>query len=181
VALGFQKGAFTAPRRIVSIEDAAEKVAGWFEGMIEVPCKPLPTQPEAAALLECAFMLVADGEFDEETAGLVAVLREWLEFWSFLLSDLADPAQKPGKCEMYAALLTKARDIERRGYTAMHAIHQARSPLGIVPVGTIVFFPKLTDPGAAKRRSFLVQAEVSFPDEGPIVAKPDQADGKGRP
>jgi hypothetical protein len=57
---------------------------------------------------------------------------------------------------MYADLLSKVRDIERRGYTALHAIYQAQSPLGPAPVGMIAFFPKLTDPGAAKRRSLLV-------------------------
>jgi transcriptional regulator with XRE-family HTH domain len=178
VALGFQKGAFTVPRRLLSIQEAAEKVAGWFEGLMEVPCKPLRTQPEAAALLDCAFMTVCEGEFDEQTSLQVACLREWLEFWSFLLSDLADPARGPGKREIYADLLSTVRDIESRGYTALHAVYKAQSPLGLAPVGMIAFFPKLTDPGAVKRRSLLVPTEVCAGDDDFVPGDVGRIDGE---
>lgn len=162
-ALGFQKGAFTDPRRILPPEEAAEKVEEMFEGMMMVPCRPLRTQPEATAILDCAFMTVPQGQFDTETAAYVAALREWLELWSFLLSDLTNPDRPVRKREIYTDLLAKVRDIERRGYTALHAVYEAKSPFGPAPVSMIAFFPKLTDPAAAKRRFLFVPAEVQMP------------------
>lgn len=50
--------------------------------------------------------------------------------------------------------------VERRGYTALHATYDADSRFGRVKVAVIAFFPKLTDPGAAKREVVFVPADL---------------------
>ena len=64
------------------------------------------------------------------------------------------------KREIYTSLLADVQAVERRGYTALHATYDADSRFGPVKVAVVAFFPKLTDPGAAKREFVLVPANL---------------------
>ncbi|KAA0686243.1 MULTISPECIES: helix-turn-helix domain-containing protein [Azospirillum] len=160
VALEFKEGDFHRPRSRRGFDESLMETMRFFEGRLAVPCAPLKTQPQAAALLGCQAYLVDDGRCTPDAAEAVAILRENLDVYSFMLSDLAGPGEPVKKREIYTSLLADVQAVERRGYTALHTTYDADSRFGPVKVAVIGFFPKLTDPGAAKREFVLVPTHI---------------------
>jgi DNA-binding XRE family transcriptional regulator len=161
VALGFKEGDFHRPRTRRSFDEAMLETMKFFEGTVAVPCAPLKTQPQAVALLNCHAYLIDDGRCSPDADEAVAILRENLGFYSFVLSELADPVKPVKRRDIYTSLLADVQAVERRGYTALHATYEANSQLGPITVALIAFFPKLTDPGAAKREFLFAPASFS--------------------
>ncbi|WP_205215700.1 helix-turn-helix domain-containing protein [Azospirillum brasilense] len=162
VALRFEVGDFHRPRRLRSFEEALAHVTEFFAGKVAVPCAPLKTQPQAAALLGCHCYLVDDGRCTQDVAESVAILRGNLNFYSCALGDLAIPGETVKKRDIYTSFLADVRAVERRGYNALHATYEADTRIGAWNVGVIAFFPKLTDPGAAKREFVFVPAALNI-------------------
>lgn len=161
VALNFSEGDFHRPRSRRDVDEAFAATARFFESKLTVPCAPLKTQLQAADLLSCQASLIDDGRCTLDAAEVITVLRENLDFYSFVLSNVAELGEPVKKREIYASLLADVHTVERRGYTALHAIYEAGSHLGPVKVAVIAFFPKLTDPGAAKREVVFVPSFIS--------------------
>ena len=61
VALEFKEGDFHCPRSRRSFDESLMETMRFFESKPPVPCAPLKTQPQAAALLSCQAYLVGDG------------------------------------------------------------------------------------------------------------------------
>lgn len=160
VALNFNTGDFHRPRSRRDVDEAVAVTARFFESKLTVTCAPLKTQPQAAELLGCNAYLVDDGRCTPDTAEAVASLRENLGFYCSVLHDPMGLDEPVKKREIYTSLLADVHAIERRGYTALHAIYEADSDLGPVKVAVIAFFPRLTDPGAAKREVVFVPARI---------------------
>ena len=169
-ALQLQAEDFIRPRRIRSAEEALKKALEFFEGRVIVPAERLCRGAQLARILDAHVMLVDDGRCDDATRAAMARLREWLLFGTFALGMSQDPAVhnvKLGRDERKRILddiLSEVVALERRGYTALMTVYDAEMPfMGKQPLGVIAFFPKLTDPAAAKR-AFLV-AQTTFSSE----------------
>ena len=87
------------------------------------------------------------------------ILAEWLALASFIAADMfedSSPSER-GRRDLYNDVLECVTDIERRSPTVLSDVMKAPQP--IVPdfSGAIVSVtPRLTDPGAPKRRRVLV-------------------------
>ncbi len=160
VALDFKEGDFHRPRPGRCIDESLLQTMRFFEGKMGVPCVPLKTQPQAATLLNCNAYLVDDGRCTPDAAEAIASLRENLGFYRSALHDPMGLDEPVKKREIYTSLLADVQAVERRGHMALHATYDADSRFGRVKVAVIAFFPKLTDPGAAKREVVFVPADL---------------------
>jgi hypothetical protein len=108
------------------------------------------------------------GEGYEEDA---ADLCEWLDLAAFLLASeepgsIVDLGQREPvrRRQLYADVLRCARDIERRGQAVAlagtYAAETGRPDLPRMDVALVVFFPRLSDPGAVKRRTLFAPARI---------------------
>lgn len=171
LALHFQPDDLIRPRSVASVDEALDKALKFFEGRIITSAERLCRRPQLARLLDAHVMLVDDGRCDEATRATIPALREWLGLGSFALGMSQDPNLPNEKLtrgerkKLLDDILAEVAKIERRGYTALMTVYEADMPLmGKQPLGVIAFFPKLTDPAAAKR-SFLVAQAAFRPDE----------------
>lgn len=163
VALGYKEGDFTEPRVPLSQEEAAQKLIDGlspFTDRVQVPVRALRTQPQASALARCHYYLVDGTQLGETYQNDIANLREWLDLTAFILGQEKKPSfgrERPAhRRELYAKILETTQDIERRAYAvALCGTYIAKTNLALMPtveVALIAFFPKLTDPGAVKRK-----------------------------
>lgn len=160
VALEFKEGDFHRPRPRRSVDKSLLQTMRFFEGKLTVPCVPLRTQPQVAALLGCDAYVVDDGRCMPHAAEAIASLRENLGFYRSALREPLGLDEPVKKREIYTSLLADVQAVERRGYTALYATYDADSRFGPVKVAVIAFFPKFTDPGAAKREVVFVPTDL---------------------
>jgi hypothetical protein len=103
--------------------------------------------------------------YDDDIAGL----QEWLDLASFILSDIAEPLpSERGRRDLYNDILTHIGNLERRGLTVLSGVMPA--PQHRLPnwkVGVVSITPRLTDPGAAKRRHLTVDRRIVALPSGP--------------
>lgn len=182
VALGYNIGDFTKPRVPLRAEELAEMLsrsASLFEGRVEVPVRPLRTQPQVAALADCHCYLIDGSHLGETYRDQMEALREELDIIAFLRTHANEPSfkrdHKIRRRQLYARLLKTVKAIEvRAGAVALSGIYTARTDVQIMPsaeVGIIAFFLRAVDPGAVKRR-------VLFPPETLDLSAAWQADGE---
>ena len=155
-ALGCGPGYFTAPRRRISADEVAEKFVDKYGELEPVRVKPLRAQRQVRELAMCDGCLVHRPDIGSAYDDQVSNLTEWLDLASFILSE-PDPRKKDRRRELYEGILTCVRDLEARGVTVLSGVMNA--PQEGMPdwkVGIISLTPKLSDPGAAKRRVILV-------------------------
>ena len=89
----------------------------------------------------------------------LANLTEWLDLACFILSTKIErmSASERGRRDLYNDILGCIREIEKRGLTVLSGVMNA-SQEGIPDwkVAVISVTPKLSDPGALKRRHVFV-------------------------
>lgn len=172
-ALGYPAGAFSEPRVPLTreqLEQTLDESLAPFAGRIQVPVRSLRTQPQAAALARCHCYLVDGSQLGETYQGDVDSLREWLDLTAFILGQeervSLDRDRPIRRRALYADILRAAQDIERRAYAvALSGIYVAKTNVALMPtvdVGLIAFFPKLTDPGAVKRKVLLTPESIDL-------------------
>ncbi|MFP5516442.1 MAG: helix-turn-helix domain-containing protein, partial [Alphaproteobacteria bacterium] len=134
VALEFKEGNFHRPRPRRSVGESLLQTMRFFEGKLAVPCVPLKTQPQVAALLGCDAYVVDDGRCTPDADEAIASLRESLGFYRSALREPLGLDEPVKKREIYTSLLADVQAVERRGYTALHATYDADSRFGRVKV-----------------------------------------------
>jgi len=80
VALGFPADYLTTPRRKLSEQEAMQRLAdsvAWMEGMVEVPLTQLTMERQLRELASTD-MIVLGSDLDDDAAGDLDELREWL-------------------------------------------------------------------------------------------------------
>jgi hypothetical protein len=119
----------------------------------------------------CDAILIHRPEVSEVYDDDIAGLQEWLDLASFSLSDIAEPLRADrGRRDLYNDVLTCIRNLERRGLTVLSGVMPApqhRLPHWKVAIVSIT--PRLTDPGATKRRHLMVDRRVVALPSGPTV------------
>ena len=176
VALGQEAGAFTEPRVPLGAEAALAKLeesAKPFENRVAVAMRPLRGHRQVAALARTHLYIVDAARLGEGYEEDAADLREWLDLAAFLLaSGEPDSITDLGRREpirrrrLYEDVLRCARDIERRGravaLAGTYTTETGRADLPRLDVALVAFFPKPSDPGAAKRRTLFAPARVDL-------------------
>lgn len=86
VALGFPADYLTTPRRKLSEQEAMQRLAdsvAWMEGMVEVPFTQLTMERQLRELASTD-MIVLGSDLDDDAAGDLDELREWLDLIGFM-------------------------------------------------------------------------------------------------
>lgn len=175
-ALGHEAGAFTEPRVPLTAEASLarlEEAAKPFEDRVPVAVRPLRGHRQVAALARTHLYIVDAARLAEDHEEDVANLREWLDLAAFLLeAEEPDSIIDLGRCEptrrrrLYEDVLRCAQDIERRGravaLAGTYTAETGRADPPRLDVALVAFFPKASDPGAAKRRTLFAPARVDL-------------------
>jgi transcriptional regulator with XRE-family HTH domain len=158
-ALGYEAGYFTRPRIPTSPEDATARMVETYSNLETVPVAPMRSHRAVREAARCDAYLVHRPGVPDAYAGDIANLQEWLDLASFVLSDIADGGSlgERGRRDLYNDILASVRELERRGLTVLCGVMSA--PQDRLPdwkVAVISITPRITDPGAAKRRHIMV-------------------------
>ncbi|RVJ47352.1 hypothetical protein [Sinorhizobium meliloti] len=178
LALGYEMGAFHAPRIPLDPDQAAEEVADTLGNLEQVAVAPMKTHRAVREAMSCQAFLVHRPEVPDTYDQDIANLVEWLDFASFSLAEeFRDHAgEMPARRQLYTDILDCVIKMERRGLTVLVGVMYAPQPkLPNWKVAILSISPKLTDPGAVKRsqvfvdRRNIVLQNMSFGDIGSII------------
>jgi transcriptional regulator with XRE-family HTH domain len=159
IALGYESGYFTTPRRRKSAEEVGAELQEDWGQMEAVEVKPLRTQPHMRQLIDCHAYLVHRPGVGEEFDGDIENLTEWLDLASFIVNSRyeSDNAREVRRRELYASILRCVQHLARRGLSVLAGVMPApQEGLPEWKVAIISVTPKATDPGAFKRRAVFV-------------------------
>lgn len=158
-ALGHESGAFTTPRLPIGPEKAAEQMAETYGHLEPVAVAPMKTHKAIRDAAKCQAYLIHRPEVPDTYDDDIANLGEWLDLASFILSDIVEdptPSER-GRRDLYNDILKCVAELERRGLTVLSGVMAAPQPgLPDWNVAIVSVTPRLTDPGAPKRRHVLV-------------------------
>lgn len=135
--------------------------------------RPLRGHHQVAALARTHLNLIDVGRLGDTHDNDVATLREWLDLVSFVLvSEDEDSILRTDRGvsaawrKLYDDVLGSVRELECRARAvALAGIYKAATGLAMMPmadVALVAFFPKLSDPGAVKRRVLFVPARMNL-------------------
>lgn len=157
-ALGYQRGAFTTPRLPIGPEKAAEQMVETYGHLEPVAVAPMKTHKAIRDAARCQAYLIHRPEVPDAYDADIANLGEWLDLASFILSDTMEelPSER-GRRDLYNDILACVAELERRGLTVLSGVMTAPQPgLPDWKVAIVSVTPRLTDPGAPKRRHVMV-------------------------
>jgi len=161
-AFGYDAGYFTAPRLPLGADEAAASLVDTYSHLEIVPVVPMTTHRAVRDAARCDAVLIHRPEVPEAYNDDIAGLQEWLDLASFILSDIVEPPpSERGRRDLYNDILTCVGNLERRGLTVLSGVMPA--PQDRLPdwkVAVVSITPRLTDPGAAKRRHLMVDRRV---------------------
>jgi transcriptional regulator with XRE-family HTH domain len=161
-AFGYDAGYFTAPRLPLGADEAAASLVDTYSHLEIVPVVPMTTHRAVRDAARCDAVLIHRPEVPEAYDDDIAGLQEWLDLASFILSDIVEPPpSERGRRDLYNDILTCVGNLERRGLTVLSGVMPA--PQDRLPdwkVAVVSITPRLTDPGAAKRRHLMVDRRV---------------------
>ncbi|MGH6811787.1 MAG: helix-turn-helix domain-containing protein [Methylocella sp.] len=169
--LGREPGYFTAPRYRLGPEQAVASLVETFGEMQPVAVAPMNTHRQVREAASCHAFLMHRPDVPEDYDADLANLTEWLDLACFVLSTKIErtSASERGRRDLYSDILGCIREIEKRGLTVLSGVMNA--PQEGVPdwkVAVISVTPKLSDPGASKRRLIFVDRRlVAVPPCGP--------------
>ncbi|OWV99549.1 helix-turn-helix transcriptional regulator [Rhizobium sp. R693] len=170
LALGYEKGAFHEPRLPIGPEAVAEQMVETYAHLEAVDVVPMKTQRAVREVAQCQAFLVHSPGVPDTYDQDIAALTEWLDFASFVLSDdieIEGGGDIPRR-RLYNDILACVMELERRGLTVLSGVMSAPQPgLPGWNVAVLSITPKLTDPGAAKRKQvFVDRRHVAMPSLG---------------
>ncbi len=149
--------------------EAAASLVDTYSHLEVVPVAPMTTHRAVRDAARCDAVLIHRPEVPEAYDDDIAGLQEWLDLASFILSDIAEPPpSERGRRDLYNDILTCVGNLERRGLTVLSGVMPA--PQDRLPdwkVAVVSITPRLTDPGAAKRRHLMVDRRVVTLPSGP--------------
>jgi transcriptional regulator with XRE-family HTH domain len=161
--LGREPGYFTAPRFRLGPEQTAARLVETFGEMEAVAVAPMNTHRQVRETASCHAFLMHRPDVPEMYDADLDNLAEWLDLASFILSREFESAPEPerGRRDLYNDILRCIREIEKRGLTVLSGVMNA--PQEGIPdwkVAIISVTPKLSDPGALKRKHVLVDRRI---------------------
>ncbi len=165
-AFGYEAGYFTAPRIPLPREEEIATLLEQYSNLEVVPVSRMRTHRAIRNAAQCQAHLIHRPNVPESYDAGIETLREWLDLAAFELSDLIDhrfPSNR-GRRALYDGILGCVRELERRGLTVLTGVMDA--PQEGFPewkVAVVSITPKLTDPGAGKRRHFMVDRRIVGP------------------
>jgi transcriptional regulator with XRE-family HTH domain len=158
-ALGYERGAFTMPRMPIGQEKAGERIVETYGYLEPVPVSPMKTHKAVREAAKCQAYLIHRPDVSDTYDDDIANLGEWLDLASFILADIVEdpmPSER-GRRDLYNDILKCVAELERRGLTVLSGVMEAPQPgLSDWKVAIISVTPRLTDPGAPKRRHVMV-------------------------
>jgi len=161
-AFGYEAGYFTTPRLPLGADETAASLVETYSHLEIVPVAPMKTHRAVRDAARCDAFLIYRPGVPETYNDDIANLQEWLDLASFLLSDIAEPPpSERGRRDLYNDILACVGNLERRGLTILSGVMSA--PQDCLPdwkVAVISITPRLTDPGAVKRRHLMVDRRV---------------------
>lgn len=168
LALGYDKGAFHEPRLPIGPEAVAEQMVDTYAHLEAVDVVPMKTQRAVRQAAHCQAFLVHSPGVPDTYDQDIAALTEWLDFASFALSNDIDieGGEEVSRRDLYNDILKCVAELERRGLTVLSGVMPAPQPgLPDWTVAVVSITPKLTDPGAAKRKQvFVDRRHVAMPN-----------------
>jgi transcriptional regulator with XRE-family HTH domain len=167
--LGYEPGRFTAPRLRLDPEQAAASLVETFGEMEAVAVAPMNTHRQVREAARCHAFLMHRPDVPEVYDADLANLTEWLDLACFTAEFGRVSTSKRGKRDLYNDILGRIREIEKRGLTVLSGVMNA--PQEGIPdwkVAVISVTPKLSDPGALKRRHVFVDRRI-------VALRPQQA------
>lgn len=153
-------------------EELAARMVETYSNLEAVPVVPMKSHRAVREAARCDAFLVHRPGVPDTFDGDIEALQEWLDLASFILSDIADggsPSER-GRRDLYNDILGCVRELERRGLTVLCGVMSA--PQDRLPdwkVAIVSITPRLTDPGAAKRRHVMVDRRVIAFPSGPVA------------
>ncbi|AOO85148.1 hypothetical protein BHK69_31160 (plasmid) [Bosea vaviloviae] len=162
-AFGYEAGYFTAPRLPLPPEEAAAAMTETYSNLEPVAVAPMKSHRAVREAARCDAYLIHRPGVPDTYDDDIANLAEWLDLASFVLSELiaAGPSMEGRRRELYNGILASVGELERRGLTILSGVMSA--PQDRLPdwkVAVVSITPRLTDPGAAKRRHLMVDRRV---------------------
>lgn len=158
-ALGYPSGAFTTPRLPLEPGQTGEALLDHLGHLEPVAVVPMRTQKSVRDAARCSAFIIHKPDVPEMFDGEIAELAQWLDFAGFALSDLVEvpSTARRGRRELYGDILNHVAGLEKRGLTVLSGVMPAPQPgLPDWSVAILSITPRLTDPGAAKRRHIMV-------------------------
>lgn len=169
-ALGYEAGAFTEPRIPTSPEQAAAEFADQYAEMEPVEVRLFETHRQVRMVAQSQAYLIHRPELGPAYDDQIRGLTEWLDLVSFAMGpnafDIGEPVRRRALCD---DVLSAVADFRRRGVTVLVGVVNA--PLPRMPewkVAIISLTPKLSDPGAPKRRAIFVDKRCLQPGSGSL-------------
>ena len=161
-AFGYDAGYFTKPRVPLRENEAAASLVDTYGNLEAVGVFPMKTHQAVREAARCDAFLIHRPEVPEAYDADIESLKEWLDLASFVLSDFARGSSADGgRRDLYNDVLGRIRDMERRGLTVLSGVMPApQEGLPDWKVAIIAVSPKLTDPGAVKRRHIMVDRRI---------------------
>jgi transcriptional regulator with XRE-family HTH domain len=169
-ALGYEPGAFTDPRVPIPREQAVAQIADEYGRMEAVAVRPFRTQAQVRMVAATQALLFHRPELGPAYDDQVGGLQEWLELASMVLGPQAiDGGEPDRRRELCRDILGAVSELECRGVTVLVGVIDA--PVKGFPdwkVAILSLTPRLSDPGAPKRRIVLVDRTMVRPGPGYI-------------
>jgi len=158
-ALGYDSGAFTAPRLPIGRDEAARQIVEKFGHLEYVPVSRMKTHKSVREAAKCDAFLLHHPNVPDTHDEDIETLKEWLDLASFILSEneVNTGSSDRGRRELYKKILLHVTDLERHGLTVLSGVMEASPPeLPDWKVAIVSVTPRLTDPAASKRRFLMV-------------------------
>jgi len=158
IALGYETGYFTTPRRAIAREEANAQLQDSFGHLEPVRVFPMRSHRSIREAAGCHAFLIHDPGVPESLRPDILNLGEWLDLASFILSkELEQEIEGRGRRALYNDILECVRSLEKQGYTVLSGVTAA--PQEGIPdwkVAVISVTSKATDPAAIKRQYLFV-------------------------
>lgn len=156
-AFGRDAGFFTEPRIPLGADEVLENLVESYGHLETVAVSPMTTQRAVREAARCDGLLIHRPNVPDAYDADIETLREWLDLLSFELADFIEGHPTGKRRALYDDVLNCIRDLERRGLAILSGVMSAH---GEIKIAVISITPKLSDPGAAKRKHVFVNRRV---------------------
>ena len=162
-AFGFAAGYYFKPRKTLTTADAAEKIVEDYGDTEAASVEPFALHRHVREASDCHALIVLGPNLSSAYDGDIATLKEWMELAAYVLSNDVEPAKDAPsrRREFCDSVIAHVRAMERRGLTILFGTMSApwRGPT-FLKVVVLAISPKLSDLGASKRRTVLVNRKA---------------------
>lgn len=158
IALGYEAGHMTQPRRRKSTAEASKDLSEKLGHLEVVDVERFSKEAQVRSAGNCQSILVHQPSVPEDMLGQISALVEWLDLASFILNDEFEMSDMNGRRrKFYSDVLHYVRTIEKQGYTVLFGVMDSPQPsFPDWKTAVLAISPKETDPGAIKRKQLFI-------------------------